>query len=71
MKCEDVETSPVKLENPEQPPLQNIWQVACYSSHILSHSLSHVNEPHKEGSGQINSQPLHLIEGRLRLRMVV
>ena len=39
MKCEDVETSPVKLGNPEQPPLQNIQQVACYSSHMLSHYI--------------------------------
>ena len=39
MKCEDVETSPVKLGNPEQPPLQNIWQVSCYYSLMLSHYI--------------------------------
>ena len=26
-----------KLGNPEQPPLQNIRQVSCYPSHMLSH----------------------------------
>ena len=28
-----------KLGNPEQPPLQNIRQVSCYSSHVLPHYI--------------------------------
>ena len=28
-----------KLGNPEQPPLQNIWQVSCYPSHRLSYYI--------------------------------
>ena len=69
MKCEDVETSPVKLGNPEQPPLQNNGRLPVIL-HIC-YLITYMNEPHKEGSGQINSHPLRLIEGRLKLRMVV
>ena len=53
------------LENHENPPLQYILQASCYPfTYVVSLKF------HSGGSGQINSYPFHLTEGKPRFKML-